>query len=170
MRIVRSLVISLLVLPLGGCVFFAGGAAAGAAAGAATASTTRDATPGGHRMGSAVVVDFTSPRDLVAPRLDRDDTVRVAGVTTLTARVHDVRGDTLLLTVSEMYANARGRVPFGRGREPVLALVPAASTKVRTLAGNASLAERTVVGAGLGLLAGLLALVLYCRRGGGCLN
>jgi hypothetical protein len=123
LRTTRLLALLLLLpLSLGGCLLAAGVPLVAAGAGAASAGATPDTSRSLHRVGAALTIEFASPREIAGPVPGRGDSVRVAGVTLVTGRVEATRGDTMWLAVAELRSERRGRVPFGRGREPLLAL------------------------------------------------
>lgn len=154
MRLCTSFVIVALTLPLGGCVAaaLAGGAAIGGAAGAWFGSHSDRPLPdasnrGALANGTAVVVRFATPRSLTLASRTTRETTQAAGVRMLTGRIVEQRGDTLLITPSEVNG-AAGRERMGD--QYVVSLPPDSAMEVQRLSRQPGRTAGLVFGMAIG--------------------
>jgi hypothetical protein len=155
--VARSTGIALLAFAPAGCVGAAvmgGGALAGGVIGVAI---SHDRLAEGVGRGAAVDVTFDARRDVVALDERRGDTVRLRAVDHVVGVATAVRGDTLLLQLTEARGlEAPATFPLNRG--PAAALVVGPGVTVRVLSARASETTWVVVGA---VVVSVLAVVVF---------
>lgn len=162
-RALALLALGTLLLSQNACIYVAGATALGASVGVATAYQPLGELEGKYRPDNALQVSFDEPRVLSALMPGERDSLRVAGATRLVGRVREVRGDTVVLAVTELRRVSGGPMGFGNRREPLTQILPDDRARVEVLTKRASPVQRGVVGAAAGFVLAFLGLLVYCN-------